>query len=42
MSKSRIPDELRAEIVAQFSSRCAYCQTQQQISGVRSNDVEHE
>ncbi|MGA1131907.1 MAG: HNH endonuclease [Prochlorotrichaceae cyanobacterium] len=35
MSKSRIPDELRAEIVAQFGSRCAYCQTQQQISGVR-------
>lgn len=35
MRKSRIPDGLRAEIVAQFGSRCAYCQTQQQISGIR-------
>ena len=35
MSKSRVPDGLRAEIVTQFGSCCAYCQTQQQISGVR-------
>ena len=35
MSKSRIPDSIRAAIVAQFDSRCAYCQTQQHISGIR-------
>ncbi|MGJ3247547.1 MAG: HNH endonuclease [Elainellaceae cyanobacterium] len=35
MSKSRIPDGVRAEVVAQFRSRCAYCQTQQHISGIR-------
>ncbi len=35
MSKSRIPDRLRAEIFVQFGYRCAYCQTQQHISGVR-------
>lgn len=35
MSKYRISEGLRAEIVAQFGCRCAYCQTQQQISGVR-------
>ena len=35
MSKTRIPETLRRLIVEQFQSRCAYCQTQQQISGVR-------
>ncbi|MDB9524900.1 HNH endonuclease signature motif containing protein [Oscillatoria sp. CS-180] len=35
MSKSRISESLRLAIVEQFQSRCAYCQTQQQISGVR-------
>ncbi|NEQ97791.1 MAG: HNH endonuclease [Cyanothece sp. SIO2G6] len=35
MSRSRIPESLRLKVVAQFQSRCAYCQTQQQISGVR-------
>ena len=35
MSKTRIPASLRLSIFEQFESRCAYCQTQQQISGVR-------
>ncbi|MGC1308059.1 MAG: HNH endonuclease [Phormidesmis sp.] len=35
MSKTRISDTLRRAIVEKFKSRCAYCQTQQQISGVR-------
>ena len=35
MSKSKIPERLRLLVVDQFKSRCAYCQTQQQISGVR-------
>ena len=35
MSKTRIPELLRLSVVKQFKSRCAYCQTQQQISGVR-------
>jgi hypothetical protein len=35
MSRSKIPDGLRTEIITQFGYRCAYCQTQQQISGVR-------
>lgn len=35
MSKTRIPESLRQSIVEQFKARCAYCQTQQQISGVR-------
>lgn len=35
MSKTRIPESLRLSIVDQFESRCAYCQTQQKISGVR-------
>lgn len=35
MSRSRIPKNLRLEIETQFKSRCAYCQTQQDISGVR-------
>lgn len=35
MSKSRIPEKLRLEILEQFHYRCAYCQSQQRISGVR-------
>lgn len=35
MSKSKIPERLRLLVVEQFKSRCAYCQTQQQISGIR-------
>ena len=35
MSKTRVPEPLRQSIVEQFKSCCAYCQTQQQISGVR-------
>jgi hypothetical protein len=35
MSKTRIPEMLRLSIIEQFESRCAYCQTQQQVSGVR-------
>lgn len=35
MSKTRILEALRLSIVGQFKSRCAYCQTQQKISGVR-------
>ena len=35
MSKTRIPASLRLSIFEQFESRCAYGQTQQQISGVR-------
>lgn len=35
MSKTKIPEPLRLSIVEQFQSRCAYCQTQQSISGVR-------
>ena len=35
MSKTSIPAALRSSIFEQYQSRCAYCQTQQQISGVR-------
>jgi hypothetical protein len=35
MSQSKIPDSLRLLIVDQFKFCCAYCQTQQHISGVR-------
>lgn len=35
MSKTKIPETLRLLIAEQFKFRCAYCQTQQQISGVR-------
>lgn len=35
MSKTKISEPLRLSIAQQFKSRCAYCQTQQQISGVR-------
>ena len=35
MSTTRISESLRLLIVSQFESRCAYCQTQQEISGVR-------
>lgn len=35
MSKPRISESLRLSVVNKFQSRCAYCQTQQQISGVR-------
>lgn len=35
MSKTRIPEALRLSISEQFKLRCAYCQTQQKISGTR-------
>ncbi|MEL7356933.1 MAG: HNH endonuclease [Cyanobacteria bacterium J06560_6] len=35
MSKTRISESLRLSIARKFASRCAYCQTQQEISGVR-------
>lgn len=35
MSKTRIPENLRLAIMSQFGHRCAYCQSQQRISGVR-------
>ena len=40
MSRSRIPKHLRDGITTQFKSRCAYCQTQQKISGI-SLTVDH-
>ena len=35
MGKTKISEALRLSIAQKFKSRCAYCQTQQQISGVR-------
>ena len=35
MSKTKISETLRLSIAQQFRFRCAYCQTQQKISGVR-------
>ena len=35
MSKTRILEALRLSIFDQFQLRCAYCQTQQKISGTR-------
>lgn len=35
MSKTRISEPLRTLITEEFQSRCAYCQTQEKISGVR-------
>lgn len=35
MSKSRIPNTLRRQVAKHFKNRCAFCQTQQEISGIK-------